>query len=36
MDLVKGLNMGSEHYPYEAASTDIGADALKPEAFDTL
>ena len=23
----KGLNMWSEHYPYEAASTNIGADA---------
>ncbi len=30
----KGLNMWSEHYPYEAASTNIGADALKPEALD--
>ena len=25
--------MWSEHYPYEAASTNIGADALKPEAL---
>ena len=29
----KGLNMWSEHYPYEAASTNIGADALKPDAL---
>ncbi len=29
----KGLNMWSEHYPYEAASTNIGADALKPAAL---
>lgn len=29
----KCLNMWSEHYPYEAASTNIGADALKPEAL---
>jgi N-acyl-D-glutamate deacylase len=36
MNLAKRLNMESEHYPYEAASTDIGADALKPEAFATL
>ena len=32
----KGLNMWSEHYPYEAASTNIGADGLRPEAFAAL
>jgi hypothetical protein len=31
--MAKGLNMWSEHYPYEAASTNVGADALKPEAL---
>jgi hypothetical protein len=30
----KGLNMWSEHYPYEAASTNIGAAPLSPEAFE--
>ena len=28
-----GSRSWSEHYPYEAASTNIGADALKPEAL---
>lgn len=29
-----GLNMWSEYYPYEAASTAIGADALKPASLE--
>ncbi len=36
MARAKGLNMWSEHYPYEAASTNVGADALKPEAFEKV
>ena len=36
VDVLIEEGMESEHYPYEAASTDIGADALKPEAFATL
>jgi len=30
----KGLNMWSEHYPYEAASTNIGAEALAPASYE--
>ena len=29
-----GLNMWAEYYPYEAASTAIGADALKPASIE--
>jgi N-acyl-D-amino-acid deacylase len=31
-----GLNMWAEYYPYEAASTSIGADALKPEFLEDV
>jgi len=31
-----GLNMWGEYYPYEAASTSIGADALKPEGLEGI
>lgn len=31
-----GLNMWAEYYPYEAASTAIGAEPLKPEALEGL
>ncbi len=36
MALAKGLNMWSEHYPCEAASTNMEADTPKPEAFAVL
>jgi len=31
-----GMNMWAEYYPYEAASTSIGADALKPEGLEGI
>lgn len=32
----KGMNMWSEYYPYKAASTAIGASALRPESIEGL
>lgn len=32
----KGLNMWAEYYPYEAASTNIGAAALAPEIYEDV
>ena len=32
----KGLNMWSEHYPYAAGSSAIGADLFKPEAVEGM
>ena len=30
----KGLNMWSEYYPYDAASTAIGSEQLAPESLE--
>jgi len=30
----KGLNMWSEHYPYDAGSTSVGADFLQPDLWE--
>lgn len=32
----KGLNMWSEHYPYDAGSTTIGAEMLRPESWEGM